>query len=194
MAMRKIMFLACLFILMAVPSSMLIGGDLKIEAGQHFVLLATTKTGTMQKEMNEAADSGFRVRMGAPTSDSEIVILMERLATPPDLYKYELLATKRTGTMDKELNEAGDRGFRLLPQTMIAKKERISLGIGGNVEIVTVLEKAPKSSVRYQYKLLATSRTSTMEKEIREAEAAGFILVSICSRGEHMVIMEKELK
>ena len=91
--------------------------------------------------------------------------------------------------MDKELNEAGDSGYRLLPQTMIGKQ-----GVMGNVEIVAVLEKAPKSESRYQYKLLATSRTSTMEKEIREAEGAGFMLVGICSRGEHMVIMEKELK
>jgi hypothetical protein len=35
-------------------------------------------------------------------------------------------------------------------------------------------------------------RTSTMEKEIREAEEAGYVLVGICSRDEHVVIMEKE--
>ena len=31
-----------------------------------------------------------------------------------------------------------------------------------------------------------------MEKEIREAEEAGYVLVGICSRDEHVVIMEKE--
>jgi len=71
---------------------------------------------------------------------------------------------------------------------MIAKK-----GMMGT-EVVVVLEKAPESSSRYQYKLLATSRTSTMEKEIREAEEAGFVLVGICSRDEHTVIMEKEIE
>ncbi len=137
--------------------------------------------------MSDAAAQGFRVRMGAPTSGDEMVILMEKLAAPTDPFQYKLLATSRTGTMDKELNEAGDAGFRILPQTMISKKG----GTWGN-EIVVVLEKAPKSSARYQYKLLATSRTSTMDKEIREAEDAGFVLVGICSRGEHMAIMEKE--
>jgi hypothetical protein len=179
--------------LLALSNSLLLSDDKKAEEGQRFILLATTRTGTMQKEMSEAAEKGFKVRMGAPTAGDEMVLLMEKIATLPDVFRYELLATKRTGTMEKELNEAGDKGFRMLPQTMIAKKG-ISLGIGGSVEIVVVMEKSPKSSARYQYKLLATSRTSTMEKEIRETEAAGFVLVGVASRGEHMVILEKELK
>jgi hypothetical protein len=114
---------------------------------------------------------------------------MEKLATPQNPYKYKLLATSRTGTMEKELNEAGDAGFRLIPQTMIAKKQ-----LFGGDEVVVIVEKAPDSSAQYKYKLLATQRTSTMEKEIRETEEAGYILVGICSRGEHMVIMEKEVE
>ncbi len=184
--MRKMMVLAVLLVFLASFPSPLRSEDIK--GGQHFALLATTRTGTMQKEMDEAAASGFKVRMGAPTAGNEMVLLMERLATPPDLFKYKLLATTRTGTMEKELNEAGDNGFRMLAQTMIAKKGMMS------DEIVVVLEKAPQSASRYQYKLLATQRTSTMEKEIREAESAGFVLIGIASRGEHMVIMEKELK
>lgn len=184
--MRKAMVLAILLVFLPASGVLLWSEDSK--AGQQFVLLATTRTGTMQKEIDEAAGNGFKVRMGAPTSGDEMVILMEKLATPPDIYQYKLLATTRTGTMDKEINEAGDSGFRMLPQTMIAKKGMMS------VEILVVLEKTPKSASRFQYKLLATSRTSTMEKEIREAEAAGFVLIGIASRGEHMVIMEKELK
>jgi hypothetical protein len=189
--MRKISVWILLLIFLSVFSGLLWGEDDKNDRGQRFALLATTRTGTMQKEMSEAAENGFRVRMGSPTSGNEMVILMEKLATPPNVYQYELLATKRTGTMEKELNEAGDKGFRMLAQTMIAKK---GMGITNTVELVVVMEKAPKASFRYQYKLLATQRTSTMEKEIREAEAAGFVLIGICSRDEHIVIMEKEFK
>ncbi len=191
--MNKIWTLVIFVFLLAPTNSLLLSDDKKGEEGQRFILLATTRTGTMQKEMSEAAGNGYKVRMGAPTAGDEMVLLMEKLAAPPDVFQYELLATKRTGTMEKELNEAGDKGFRILPQTMIAKKG-MGLGLGNSVEIVVVMEKSPKSSKRYQYKLLATSRTSTMEKEIRETEAAGFVLVGIASRGEHMVILEKELK
>ena len=43
----------------------------------------------------------------------------------PDTYKYRLLATTRTSTMEKELNQAAQEGFRLLPRTITAK-ERVS--------------------------------------------------------------------
>ena len=168
-----------------VSACVLWGDDSDI--GKRYALLATTRTQTMQKEMTAAAEQGFQVRMGSQTSGNEMVILMEKLATPENPYKYNLLATSRTSTMEKELNEAGDLGFRIIPQTMIAKKR----AIGGD-EIVVVLEKAPGSSSQYKYRLLATQRTSTMEKEILEAEEAGYVLIGICSRGEHVVILEKE--
>ncbi|MEJ7713263.1 MAG: hypothetical protein WKF84_26310 [Pyrinomonadaceae bacterium] len=45
---------------------------------------------------------------------------------------------------------------------------------------------------RYEYRLLATSRTSTLQKEVSEAESDGYTLVGLVGRGENMVIMEKE--
>ncbi len=159
------------------------------ELGERYVLLATRQTKTMQNEMDAVAEMGFRVLMGSPTSGTEIVILMEKLATPEKPFKYQLLTTTRTGTMERELNVAGDAGFRLIPQTMMAKS-----GIFTPDEIVVIMEKDPDSAAQYEYRLLATERTSTMEREITYAEEAGFELVGICSRGEHMVIMERESK
>ena len=89
--------------------------------------------------------------------------------------------------MQKELNEAAEGGFRLLSRTMIAKEQPII----GTIEIVMILEKPPKPALTYEYKLLATTRTSTLQKEVEEAQAAGYVLVGMVSRGEHMVIMEK---
>ena len=159
----------------------------KTESDDRYLLLATTKTSTMQKELDEASAKGYRILVGSPTSGTEMAMFLERVAQPPDTYKYKLLATSRTSTMQKELNEAAAGGFRLLPRTMIAKPQVI-----GSVEIVVLLERPPKVEKHYEYKLLATSRTSTLQKEVTEAQAAGFMLVGMVSRGEHMVIMEKE--
>ncbi|MFY9574633.1 MAG: hypothetical protein WAV20_24800 [Blastocatellia bacterium] len=152
-----------------------------------YMLLATTKTSTMQKELDESSAKGYRVVMGSPTSGSEMAILMERAAQPPDTYKYRLLATTRTGTMQKELNEAAQEGYRLLVRTMIAKTQLV-----GGVEVVVLLERSPKQDKRYEYKLLATTKTSTLQKEVAEAQSEGYVLAGMVSRGEHMVIMEKE--
>ena len=162
----------------------------KFESEQRYMLLATKKTATMQKELDEAAAAGYRVVVGSPTSGSEMAVLLERVATPPDTYKYKLLATTRTGTMEKELNEAAAQGYRLLPRTMISKVDITPFS--GGQEIVVLMEKAPNSKKFYHYKLLATTLTSTLQKEITESIAQGYTLAGMVSRGEHMVIMEKE--
>ena len=61
-------------------------GKLKIEPDQRYLLLATVKTSTMQKELDEAAAQGFRVVTGSPTSTSEWAVLLERTATPAAPY------------------------------------------------------------------------------------------------------------
>lgn len=152
-----------------------------------YKLLATTKTSTMQKELDEVSAQGYRIVVGSPTSGTEMAIFLSMEGTVADPYKYKLLATTRTGTMQKELNEAADGGYRLLPRTMIAKAQLL-----GGVEIVMIMEKPPRVKKQYEYKLLATSRTSTLQKEVTEAQEAGFVIVGMVSRGEHMVVMERE--
>lgn len=166
-----------------------------VEADQRYLLLAAKKTSTVQQEIDQAAALGFRILAGSPTSGSEMVLFLERVAQPPDTYTYRLIATTNTGTFQKELAAAAQEGFRLLPSTLVAKTSTIGgfLGAGKfSVELVVVLERAPKSDKRYEYKLLATTRTATLQKEVSEAATAGFVLVGMVSRDEHTVIMEKE--
>ncbi len=115
----------------------------------------------------------------------EMVLFLGRAAQPPDTFKYQLLATNKTSTIEKELNEAARLGFRLLPDTLMSKENLLTK------EIVAVLEKTPRSEKQYEYKLLATSLTTTLQKEVFQAEADGFVLVGMVARGENLVIMEK---
>ena len=156
------------------------------DLSERFLLLATKKTKTMQKELDEAAAAGYQILVGSPTSGTEMALVLEKVATPPDNYQYLLLATTKTSTMQKELDEAAARGFRLLPNTMISKKR----SFGGD-EVVVVLEKAPNLATVYEYLLLATNRTSTLQTEMTEAVQDGYSVMGMVSRGEHMVILEK---
>lgn len=172
-----------LFLLPAAVSAQ----HLKIEPDQKYLLLATKQTSTMQKELDEASAQGFRIVMGSPTSGYEMALLLERSATPPDTFQYKLLATTNTGTMQRELNQAATEGYRLLPRTMIAKNQ-VFIGL----EIIEVLERAPRQQSKYAYRLLATTLTSTLQKEMLQALNDGFQLAGMVSRGEHMLILEKE--
>jgi hypothetical protein len=151
-----------------------------IDPSLQYVVLATQRTSTMQKELDMAAGRGFRVVAGLPHED-EVVLLMDRAQQGTGPYSYQLLATNRTSTMEKELNQAGRDGFRLMPQTTVEKGD----------EVLLIMERDAKSTQRYEYKLLATNRTSTLQKELNESSREGFILKGTFSRGETMAIMER---
>lgn len=183
----KIIYTLVLPLILLTAVSAAAQNKLKIDPESRYLLLSTVKTSTMQKELDEASAQGFRIISSASScNQSEMVLFLERVTEAPNTYKYRLLATTRTSTMEKELNQVAQDGFRLLPRTITAKE-----GFLTN-EIVSVLELAPKSTKRYQYRLLATSRTSTLQKEVSQAEGDGFVLVGLVGRGENMVIMEKE--
>ncbi|MFQ3581258.1 MAG: hypothetical protein SNJ67_10285 [Chloracidobacterium sp.] len=138
-------------------------------------LLATSKTSTMEREMNQAAQEGFRFEgvMGGETAfgGNESVVVMSR-TEPLDMeYEYKLLATNKTSTMQRELQQAGNSGFEVRGKTIFET-------VFGGRELVVILER-PKSDriVPVEYKLLATSRTSTMQKELSAAGREGFQFV-----------------
>jgi len=144
-----------------------------------YLLLATNRTSTMETEMQQAANKGyvFAGVMGGETSfgGNEVVVVMKRTATDRSArYDYRLLATNRTSTMLKEMQDAGDAGYVYKGQTVF------DTTFGGD-EAVVILER-DKDRValpRYEYRLLATKRTATMQKELREAGAAGFEFVGV---------------
>jgi hypothetical protein len=152
----------------------------RLDQRYEYVLLATNKTSTMQKEMAETADAGFRVVavMGGETSfgGSEVVVVMSRDPEIPAVgrYQYKLLATSKTSTMQKELQEAGEEGYGYQGQTVFKTT------FGGK-ETVLILERDHNDTSlhRYEYKLLATKKTSTMENELREGGDAGLKLVGL---------------
>ena len=87
----------------------------------------------------------------------------ERVVIDPD-QNYLVLSTKRIQTMERELDEAAAKGFRVL--------------YGGPTEsfdMALFLQRVTEpGQPTYAYKLLATSRVKTMQKELNEAATGGF--------------------
>jgi hypothetical protein len=94
--------------------------------------------------------------MGGNTSfgGSEVVSIMMRTSSSAGRFAYRLLATNRTSTMQNEMQEAGDEGYRYRDQN-----------------------DAPP--VQYDYLLLATSQTSTLQSELSDAGQRVFALVGV---------------
>ena len=142
-----------------------------------YLLLATRRTSTMQNELNEAADAGYRF-MAVMSGDtafggSEVVSVMARTADAMPRFQHRLLATGRTSTMQDEMQEAGDTGYEYRGQTVF------NTTFGGD-ETVVILERDELADlVEFEYRLLATSKTETMQDELRQLGEAGFEFVGL---------------
>jgi len=136
----------------------------------------------MEKELNQAAEAGyvFSSVMGGQTAigGKEVVVVMtKKMGAETGKRVYKLLATSRTSTMQKELQQAGDEGFDYCGQTVFQS------AMGGK-EVSVILERNPTSGKkRVEFKLLATTRTSTMEKELKEAGEAGYEFLEVMVGG-----------
>jgi hypothetical protein len=148
------------------------------QAERSYKVLATSKTSTMQKEMQEAGDAGYRfvAVTGGPTAGggNEVVVLMEKAAADRTRYSYRLLATSRTSTLQKELQEAADAGWDAVGQAVFTSI------FGGN-EAAGILERSSEtpSAIKYDYRLIATTKTSTLQKEVQDAADQGYQAVGM---------------
>jgi hypothetical protein len=150
----------------------------------------------MEKEMNQGAEQGYRFNgvMGGETAfgGQEVVVLLSRMAdgSGKGRFSYKLLATSKTSTMQKELQQAADAGFIYQGQTVFQS-------MFGGEEVVVILERdkdQPQASD--EYKLFATSKTSTLQKELAEAGQGGYSFVGMtvgktAMGGNELVVITK---
>jgi hypothetical protein len=142
-------------------------------------VLATSRTSTMEKELNQAAAAGYRFSkaMGGKSANGgqEVIVAMVKDPAAPGqrARKYRLLATTRTSTMQREMQQAADDGYAYLEQTVF------ETAFGGK-EVVVIMELDPsRPELHTSYRLLATTKTSTMQKELQDAGVQGYILLGL---------------
>lgn len=142
-------------------------------------VLATSRTSTMEQELNEAAAAGYRFSQAtggkSANGGQEVIVAMVREGTAAGqgVWKYKLLATTKTSTMQKEIQQLADEGYEYRDQAVFQS------AFGGK-EVVVIMELDPSAKDgRSSYRLLATSKTSTMQKELKEAGALGYALLRL---------------
>jgi hypothetical protein len=161
----------------------------KIDSQQKQLLLAASSTTTLQQELDKAGALGFRVTMGTTRGNAEVVLLLERDLKATAKVEYRLISTNATATFQKEVTTAASQGFRFAPGTFLNKPS----GIVGN-EVVVVMTKVGTGGKRFEYKVLATNQTSTLESEWIVALSQGYKAVGMITRSEVMLLLEREAK
>lgn len=172
------------------------GSQTPPEGTYEYVVVATSRTSTMEREMNEWAEDGYRFQgvMGGDTAfgGSELVAVMMRGAGSSGRFAYRVLATSQTSTMQDEMTEAGGEGYDYRGQTVYSS-------LFGGDEVVVIMEQdndAPP--LTFEYLLLATSQTSTLETELNRAGPRGFELVGVSVGettfgGEEVVVITRRV-
>ena len=157
----------------------------KLKGDESFVILSTKRIQTMEKELTEMANRGYHVLYGAPTNQVDMALLMDRNASGRANFEYKILATSRISTMQKELNEAGAAGYRLLPRTIIFKNGFLT------AELTMIVERDPSLNSTYEYDLVESIKETSLHKLIDASIARGFAPMTMITLGKNIVVMEK---
>jgi hypothetical protein len=143
-------------------------------ATREYRFLSTMKSSTLEKEINQLAQQGWRFEQAGLL----FVALMARdlKGKPERHYEYELLATRRTTTLQRELLEAGHQGW----------------SYRGASGLMAVMERERGGqNLTHDYTLLAATRVKTARKELDEAVSAGYDVIDLASIGEYVIVLDR---
>ena len=131
--------------------------------------------------------------MGGDTAfgGSELVALMMREVSDSARFVYRLLATNQTSTMQEEMRQAGNEGYDYRGLTVYKSN------FGGDEAIVIMEKDKDALFVRYEYLLLSTSRTSTLQKELTDVgqqafEAVGLSVGQTSFGGDEVLVVTRK--
>ena len=95
-------------------------------------------------------------------------------------HEYDVIATTKTETFEKELNALAAKGQRLVPAGLVSIEKRVLMMGAYNFETVGVVAKVSETTP-IEYRVIGTVRLGTLETELQAVAAAGFRLVAFAS-------------
>jgi|SRR5215204_3958488 len=151
-------------------------------------IVSSGNSGTLEKELRSPGAAAGCVVDGDGVK--EALYLLEPCAEGAGR-GYEVIATTKGDTFEKELNAAAVRGMRLVPASVVNIEKRVLMMSAYNIEIVGVLEPATDRTP-ITYRVLGTLRLDTLERELQTAAAGGFrLLVFTVGPKEKIAVMAR---
>jgi len=175
-----------------------------VEWPQAYRSLSSLKGAKLQRKLQEEASNGYCVVDIDP--EAPLIwpaILLDKSRTPltggtPKPCTYEVIQKRDLG--EDDFNQAGARGFRLVPQSLnfygafqtAQQRENQSPGQPAP-EVNAIFEKSAATSQAYHYRNLVASELSVLSASLEQAGAEGYRVVKVDSAkgGGILVIMQK---
>jgi len=140
-------------------------------------VIGTRTEGSLRKEIAAGAASGYGVV--AASCPGEIVVVMEKGAADATSKEYLILDSMRIGKLQRDIAEAAARGLRAIPRAFISY----------SITNVAIMEKGPSKTSAYEYVILETQKSSTLQKKMGEVTGQGFRPVAM--NASRTLLLEK---
>ncbi len=132
------------------------------DSAQRFLILDTSRVGTLQREVDQARVAGYRVINGDAAFN---LLVLEKTSEPTSTHEYRVL-----WILQNQLKKASAEGFRIMPATL-----------GTSDFPAAVVEKGPNAAAQYDYLIVGAGRTATFEREIVQGVNNGYRVVGMVS-------------
>jgi hypothetical protein len=145
---------------------------------QEFLFIDTQEASTLEMELNSNSRLGWRLyRLPKSSLANSIGALLTR-AEAGKRYQYKVLATRRVSTIEKELTQAAAEGWEfrgLMSRFDFGDLMAMAFTHVGSETFMVLERESGETKPRFEYHLLSTQRTKTIQKELDQAVAEGYL-------------------
>ncbi len=175
----------------------------ELDFTQPYLLLSGKKAKRLQQNLDRAAAAGYRIVQAAPRVGysglgpglrvfehwvGEYFVLLEKVPAVEQPYQYLVLREGSDKKLERKINEAAAKGFRLLPGTLVYQW---TLGIfRGRGTLFGLMEKAPEPMPKLQYRIMS----GKLQEDIQEAATEGYQVLHMIQGGGYTVVIQRAVE
>ena len=157
------------------------------QSQSHFRLSNLVVQASLEQELNAGGAAGYRLTAIAPSGTGGMAVLMEY--SPEQRYEYLVInSTLAKHRFDQQLSDAGSRGFRLIPDTVLFDPSGQTIR---GQDSWAVMQRAGGSTTRCEYRTVYTLRFANTTKDLARATLEGFRAVWLTGTALPVIIAER---
>jgi hypothetical protein len=159
------------------------GAVVSSQPPHHTVVITQKDWPGSQKKLDQEAADGYRLTGVTITGMSTAEASFLRTDATAAAFRYKVLHTILSSSLQKDINKLAAEGFRVSLGTLIVLQANPTV----------IVEKAtPPFKSRYQYIIKETARVSSGEKEVAKVQEQGYTLIGETEHGTaHLLLFEK---
>lgn len=161
----------------------------RVASAQPWQIVTAKRTSTMQETLAGLGRDGYRI---VDSSGGRELTYLVVKAADPTAAEYRLIATTKSTTFERELNEAAKEGFTFVPASLASMAgggSGFRLPARATNEVVGVME---RSARRATYKAIGARRRATLDQELADATGQGFVAIAaVVGYEETVIVLER---